>query len=87
MYIEIEEITREEIEMINNWESFEINYCRIERLYDRKIERVLSTSYLFIYINSGEGLLSIDIEKFLFRKGDLLFIPAECSEGDKHRYL
>jgi len=79
LYIEIEEITREEFEMINNWESFEINYCRIERLYDRKIERVLSTSYLFIYINSGEGLLSIDIEKFLFRKGDLLFIPAECT--------
>lgn len=75
----MKKITREEKEMIHNWESVEINYGRIERLYDKKIERVLSPSYLFIYINSGEGMFSIDIDKFLFSKGDLLFIPANCT--------
>ncbi len=65
--------------MIHNWESMELDYGRIERLYDKKIERVLSTSYLFIYINRGEGMLSIDIDKFLFSKGDLLFIPADST--------
>ncbi len=79
LYIEKEEITREEYEMLAKWETFEISYCRIERLYEKKLDRILSTSNIFIYITSGEGLLSIDIDTFLFSKGDLLFIPAECT--------
>lgn len=51
----------------------------MERLYEKMLDRILSTSNIFIYITSGEGLLSIDIDTFLFSKGDLLFIPAECT--------
>lgn len=65
--------------MLTNWENFEISYCQIERLYEKNLDRILSTSHIFIYITSGEGLLSIDTDTFLFSKGDLLFIPAECT--------
>lgn len=65
--------------MLTNGENFEINYCQMERLYEKKLDRILSTSPIFIYITSGEGLLSIDTDTFLFSKGDLLFIPAECT--------
>lgn len=65
--------------MLTNWENFEINYCQMERLYEKKLDRILSTSHILIYITNGEGVLSIDTDTFLFSKGNLLFVPAECT--------